>query len=276
MRKSLAYRIITTTILLILAIISILPIFLVLMNSFKTHEDVIRNPLLPSFSAGFSNYPVAWEAADFSHTLINSFVYSGSTVLVVIFCAFLAAYVLAGRKVKYSSAVLLYFMVAMTVPVQLFLVPLYSFYANHKMLSNHFFVSLILAAVYLPLAISLLRTYILSMPRELEESARVDGAGTITLLTHIVLPLVTPGLITVAVIVCLNSWNDFLISSTFLMGQKSFTAMLSLMSLNGAQSSNDHGVNMAATMVLIGPVILIFIALQKYFIDGLVAGAVKG
>ena len=177
---------------------------------------------------------------------------------------------------KYSSAVLLYFMVAMTVPVQLFLVPLYSFYANHKMLSNHFFVSLILAAVYLPLAISLLRTYILSMPRELEESARVDGAGTITLLTHIVLPLVTPGLITVAVIVCLNSWNDFLISSTFLMGQKSFTAMLSLMSLNGAQSSNDHGVNMAATMVLIGPVILIFIALQKYFIDGLVAGAVKG
>lgn len=169
----------------------------------------------------------------------------------------------------------MYFMASMTVPVQLFMVPLYSIYSKFNLLGNHIAVSLILAACNLPLAISLLRTYYLAIPKELEDSARIDGANTANVVLQIVLPIISPGLITVAIIVGLNSWNEFLVSSTFLLGEKNFTAMLSLMALNGIQNA-DHGINTAADVILIAPIIIFFLLMQRKFIDGIVSGSVKG
>ena len=92
---------------------------------------------------------------------------------------------------------------------------------------------------------------------------------------HIILPLLSPGLVTVGIITGLNSWNEFLVSSTFLTGEKNFTAMLSLMSLNGTNTAN-HGTNMAATVVIVAPIIVFFLAMQRQFVEGMVNGAVKG
>lgn len=274
--NSLISSILTNLILVLLLIISIGPVLMVVFNSFKIHSEIVRNPLSIGFSAGFRNYIQAWKDMDMTRSLWNSIKYTGSTCIVVILFSTFAAYSLAGKKLKGSTVILLYFMISMTVPVQLFLVPLYSFYAKHKLLSNHFAVSLINAACSLPLAISLLRTYFLAIPSQLEEAAKIDGATTWQVMNKIVIPLITPGLITVTIITWLNSWNEYLVTATFLQGKKNFTAMLSLMSLNGAQSAKDHGINMAATAILIIPVIVIFIFLQRYFIDGLVSGSVKG
>ena len=268
--------IITLAILIFFVVVSLLPILMVVLNSFKSHEDIIRNPLSMGFSAGLSNYARAWKSTDMARSLWNSIKYTGSTCVVVIIFSTLAAYALSKRHLKGGSIVLLYFMISMTVPVQLFLVPLYSFYAKHKLLSNHFAVSLINAACSLPLAISLMRTYFLAIPKELEEAAVIDGASTMTTVRMIVLPLVSPGLITVTIITWLNSWNEYLVTATFLQGKKNFTAMLSLMALNGAHSAADQGVNMAAAAILIIPVIILFVLLQNYFVDGLVSGSVKG
>lgn len=202
-------------------------------------------------------------------------VYTGSTVLIVLVFATLAAYVIAGRKVRGTSVVLSYFLITMTMPVYLFLIPLYRVYAKMGWLGNHVAVSFILAACGLPLAISLLQAFFMSIPKELEEAARIDGAGTMQVIRHIILPLLSPGLVTVGIITGLNSWNEFLVSSTFLTGQKNFTAMLSLMSLNGTNTSN-HGTNMAATVIIVAPIIIFFILMQRRFIEGMVSGAVKG
>lgn len=262
-------------ILSLLGLVCVSPLILVLINSFKTHKSIVKNPLAIDFSAGLSNYVNAWEDAHFTRSIMNSVVYTGSTIIVVLFCASLAAYVLSTRKVRGTGLFLMYFMLAMTVPVQLFLVPLYSIYAKFNLLGNHVAVSLILAACNLPLAISLLRTFFLNIPKELEEAARIDGANTRQVILRVILPIISPGLVTVAIITGLNSWNEFLVSSTFLLGEKNATAMLSLMALNGTNTAN-HGTNMAATVIMVAPVILFFLLMQRRFIDGIVSGSVKG
>lgn len=262
-------------VLVALALICVLPMILVLINSFKTHRDIVRNPLMIQFTAGLSNFAKAWTDGNFGRSLLNSVVYTGTTVLVVLVFATLAAYVIAGRKVKGTSVVLSYFLVTMTMPVYLFLIPLYRVYAQMGWLGNHVAVAFILAACSLPLGISLLRAFFMAIPRELEEAARIDGAGTLQVIRHIVFPLLSPGLVTVGIITGLNSWNEFLVSSTFLTGEKNFTAMLALMSLNGTNTSN-HGTNMAATVIIVAPIVLFFILMQKQFVDGMVSGAVKG
>lgn len=275
MRENRMNRILVKVVLALLALICLLPMLLVLLNSFKTHQDIVRNPLAIQFSAGLSNFAKAWHDGHFGQGLLNSVVYTGSTVIIVLVFATLAAYVIAGRKVRGTSVVLSYFLVTMTMPVYLFLIPLYRVYAKMGWLGNHVAVSFILAACSLPLAISLLRAFFMSIPAELEEAARIDGAGTLQVIRHIIMPLLSPGLVTVGIITGLNSWNEFLVSSTFLTGQENFTAMLSLMSLNGTNTAN-HGTNMAAAVILVAPIILFFILMQRRFIDGMVAGAVKG
>ena len=275
MKKRIRGKLTAHLILLFLALICLLPFVMVLINSFKKHKNIVRSPLMVQFTAGVGNYMDAWRAANFSHTILNSLVYTASAVLIVLFCSILAAYVLAGRKVKGTGLVMMYFMFAMTVPVQLFLVPLYKTYAKLGLLGNLVAVSVIQAATNLPLAITLLRTFFLSIPTELEEAARMDGAGTLSVIRYIILPVISPGIITVSIIVALNTWNEFLVSSTFLIGEKNFTAMLAHLAING-QNTQNYGLNLAATVTLVGPIIIFFLLIQRKFIDGIVSGSVKG
>ena len=275
MKQSKLSRTLMTVLLVFLAIVCMLPMLMVLINSFKTHQDIVRNPLAIRFSAGFANYIKAWHDGKFSRAILNSVIYTGCTVVIVLLFATLAAYVIAGRKIRGTSAIMSFFMVTMTMPVYLFLVPLYSIYAQMNWLGNHVAVSFILAACSMPLGVSLLRSFFMGIPKELEEAARIDGAGTLQVIRHIIIPLLSPGLVTTGIITGLNSWNEFLVSSTFLTGEKNFTAMLALMSLNGTNTSN-HGTNMAATVIIVAPIIVFFVLMQKRFVDGIVSGAVKG
>lgn len=273
MRKS--SRTLILFVLVTLVLISLLPMFMVLINSFKNHIDIVKNPLSIKFTAGVKNYVKAWNSGNFGRAIINSIIYTGTTVLVTLAVSAPCAYVIAFRKIKISGLVLAYFMMTMTMPCYLFLVPLYRTYAKMGWLGNHVMVAFILAATSLPLAITLLRTFYVSIPKELEEAARIDGAGTMQVIWHVILPVLRPGLVTVGITTALNSWNEFLVSSTFLTGEKNFTAMLALMSMNGPNSSNQ-GINMAATVTIVAPIIFFFIIMQRQFIDGMVSGSVKG
>ena len=159
MKDSKTTRVLIKIVLCLLAVICALPMLLVLINSFKTHQDIVHNPLAIQFTAGLSNYVKAWTDGRFAQGLLNSVVYTGSTVLIVLVFATLAAYVIAGRKVRGTSVVLSYFLITMTMPVYLFLIPLYRVYAKMGWLGNHVAVSFILAACGLPLAISLPVSY---------------------------------------------------------------------------------------------------------------------
>jgi raffinose/stachyose/melibiose transport system permease protein len=273
-RKS-PWRIVPHLVLVLLAAVALFPLLLVLINSFKEHAEVVRNPLALPQVPDLANYAEAWRYGKFTRGFLNSIILSGTTIVVVLFCASLAGYVLAGKKIRIWPLVMVYFLIAMTVPIQLFLFPLYFAFARLHLLGNLVAIGFILAAMSLPLAVLLMRTFFLRVPAELEEAARIDGAGIRQVLWNIMLPIVSPGLITVAVIVGLQSWNEFLITSTFLQGEENFTATLGFLSMNGTYNV-DQGLMMAAAVIMIAPVIIFFVLVQRYFVDGLVSGSVKG
>ena len=274
-KKKIGVNLVIHIVLLILAVICLAPIALVFINSFKENAEIVANPLSIPVVLHLENYISAGETGNFSVGFINSIKLTGCTVIIILITASLAGYVLSGKRIKGSGAILMYFMMAMTVPIQLFLFPLYYVYANLNLIGNIPAISVILAALYMPLSVFLMRTYFLNVPRELEESARIDGAGTRQVIWHIMRPVVSPGLITVAILVGLQSWNEYLISSTFLQGAKNFTATLGFLAMNGSYGS-DMGIMMAAAFTLIGPIIVFFLCTQRYFVDGMVSGAVKG
>ncbi len=262
-------------VLLLLLLVCLLPIALVVINSFKTNTEIVRNPLSLPVILHLENFIQAWTTGKFATGFINSVKLSGCTIIIVLFCSTLAGYVLSGYRIKGSGVILTYFMMATTVPIQLFLFPLYYGYAKLNLIGNIPATSLILSAMFMPMAVFLMRTFFINVPKELEDAARIDGANTAQVIWHVMRPVVSPGLITVGILIGLQSWNEYLITNTFLQGEKNFTATLGFLSMNASYASN-MGILMAASVILILPIVIFFLCAQKYFVDGMVSGAVKG
>lgn len=262
-------------VLAVFAITALVPLVLVLLNSFKSNSEVLGNPFQLPESLSLDNFITAWNYGQFTEGFINSILLTGTTVVVVLICSSLAGYVLAGQKVRSWPIIMVYLTMAMTVPIQLFIFPLYSVAASLGLTDNVFVVGVILAAINMPFATFLMRTFFLNVPIEIEEAALMDGLNTFQLVTRVLLPMVRPGLITVGVIIGLNAWNEFLISSTFLQDRDKKTLTLGFLTMNGTFST-DIGTMMAGALILILPILAVFIALQRYVVDGMASGAVKG
>jgi raffinose/stachyose/melibiose transport system permease protein len=187
----------------------------------------------------------------------------------------LTAYVLARKKIKSWKIVTFYLLATTTAPIQLYLFPLYFGFAKLGLINNVFGVALIYTALYSPFAVMLLRTYFLAVPKELEEAAIIDGATHWQVFWRVMLPIVSPGILTVALIIGLNSWNEFLIATTFLQKAENTTAVIAFYLLSG-QYSSDWGEIMAAALIIVIPVVVLFVFMQKRFIEGMAGGSVKG
>lgn len=262
-------------ILFLAACFAVGPIALLVMNSLKPHIEIVGNPLAPPTHFYPQNFVAAWTEGQFATGIVNSLLLCGTTVLIVVVVASMAAYPLARSPSKLWRSVALYFLCTITVPIQLFLFPLYFMFARLHLLGNVFATAVIIAAINLPLSIFLLRTYIISIPAELDDAAILDGASPFQVFWHVVFPLMRPGLATVAAIVCLATWNEYLITSTFQQGEKNFTMTLGYLAMNGS-ISDDQGLLMAGGLIVIVPILLVFLATRRFIIDGMTSGAVKG
>jgi raffinose/stachyose/melibiose transport system permease protein len=266
---------ITYAVLTILLIIALLPIALLALNALKPTIQIVQSPLsLPSVPY-WENFANAWRDANFSTTIVNSVIVAAATIVLVCTTASLTAFVLARRKIRSWKIVTFYVLGTSTVPVQLFIFPLYFGFAKLGLINNPFAVALVYTAIYSPFAIMLLRTYFLAVPRELEEAAIIDGASAWQVFALVHLPIVSPGILTVALIIGLYSWNEFLIALTFLQNREHLTAVVSFFLLSG-QYTSDWGEIMAAALIIVLPIVILFVALQRRFIEGMAGGSVKG
>ena len=256
-------------------LVALLPLALVALNAFKPHAAVVANPLSLPTSLGLDNFARAWNGGKFATGIVNSLLLSGTTVIITLTCASLAAFALARRRIAGWQLITVYFLCATTVPIQLFLFPLYFVYAKLGIVGNFAATALILAAINMPISIFLLRAYVLSIPQDVDDAAFMDGANPLQTFWHVILPLMRPGLITVAIIVFLNAWNEFLITSTFQKGRSNITMTLGYLSMNGTYAT-DQGALMAGAFILVAPIIVFFLLLQRFFISGMTSGAVKG
>lgn len=257
------------------AFIALFPIALLVVNSLKPAAAIVVSPLSLPTSIRWENFANAWRDAHFSQTFINSALLTGITIVLVCSTGSLSAYVLARRKIKSWKIWTFYLMASTTAPIQLFLFPLYFVFARLGLINNVLAVSVVYTALFSPFAIMLLRTYFIAVPKEIEEAAMVDGATHWQVFTQIMLPIVSPGILTVALIIGLYSWNEFLIATTFLQKADNQTAVVAFNLLSG-QYSSDWGEIMAAALLIVLPVVILFIFMQRRFIEGMAGGSVKG
>ncbi|MER8569051.1 carbohydrate ABC transporter permease [Mesorhizobium sp. M0924] len=257
------------------AFIALFPIALLVLNALKPAAQIVQNPLSLPNPIRWENFTNAWAHAKFSKTFINSLLLSGTTIILVCTTCSLSAYVLARKKVASWKIWTFYLLATTTAPIQLYIFPLYFGFAKLGLVNNVFGVALIYTALYSPFAVMLLRTYFIAVPKELEEAALIDGATHWQVFSKIMLPIVSPGILTVALIIGLNSWNEFLIATTFLQKADKVTAVIGFYLLSG-QYSSDWGEIMAAALIIVVPVVVLFVAMQKRFIEGMAGGSVKG
>jgi len=257
------------------AFIALFPIALLVLNSLKPAAQIVQNPLALPNPIRWENFVHAWKDAKFSQTFVNSLLLSGTTIFLVCTTCSLSAYVLARQKVASWKIWTFDLLATTTAPIQLYIFPLYFGFAKLGLINNVFGVALIYTALYSPFAVMLLRTYFIAVPKELEEAALIDGANHWQVFSKVMLPIVSPGILTVALIIGLNSWNEFLIATTFLQKADKVTAVIAFYLLSG-QYSSDWGEIMAAALIIVVPVVVLFVAMQKRFIEGMAGGSVKG
>ncbi len=273
--ESRATRLVAYAALSLALLVTLFPIALLVLNSLKPSAQIVQNPLAFPDIYRWENFSNAWREARFGNTMLNSALLAFTTIVLVCSTSSLTAYVLARRKIKTWKLLTFYLLATTTAPIQLFLFPLYFGYAKLGLINNVFAVAFIYTAIYSPFAVMLLRTYFLAVPKELEEAALIDGATSWQVFRRVMLPIVSPGILTVALIIGLYSWNEFLIASTFLQGAEDVTAIVAFYLLSG-QYTTDWGEIMAAALLVVLPVVVLFIALQRRFIEGMAGGSVKG
>ena len=261
--------------LVLLAIYALGPLFVVVFNSVKSNAEIGRNPLGVPLSPVFQNFPDAWSQGNFSTTLVNSTILTVGTVLGVCVIAGTSAYAMARLDLPGTDAILLYLFVASAVPVQLFLVPLFFLWSTLQLTNTRFGLIVIYWAIFSPLATLLLRSYLVALPRDFEDAARIDGANELQVLLRVVLPLSWPGLLTVALVSGLAAWNDFLFAITFIQDTNLKPVTTSFLAFQ-SNFSQDWGLTSAAVIYIILPIIILFLFLQRRFISGLTAGGLKG
>ena len=262
-------------ILVILALFALGPLVILVFNSLKSKAEIGRNPLGLPLSPVFENFPEAWTQGDFATTMVNSTILTVGTIVGVCIIAGTSAYAMARLNLPGTNAVLLYLFVTSAVPFQLFLIPLFFLWSTLNLTNTRFGLILIYWAIFSPLGTLLLRSYLVQLPRDFEDAARIDGANELQVLLRVVLPLSWPGLLTVALVAGLATWNEFFFAITFIQDNNLKPVTTSFLAFQ-TNFSQDWGLTSAAAIYIILPIVVLFLILQRRFISGLTAGGLKG
>ncbi len=261
-------------VLILLTAFALAPIVILGMNSLKSRNEIGQNPLGFPRAIQFENFSNAWQQGKFSTTMRNSVLFVIGTVASVLVLGGLAAYSLARLKPPGADGFMLYMLIAATLPIWLYLVPLFTLWRTLGLLNNPLGLIMIYTALNAPFSIFLLRTFLLSIPRELEDAALVDGANRFQTLLRIILPLSWSGFLTVGLVVALSVWGEFQIALIFVHDPNLFPVTTSYFAFVN-RFGRDWALTSAAAVMMIAPVIIFFLALQRRFIEGLTQGSVK-
>ena len=200
----------------ILALYAAGPLILLAFNALKGGPEIAINPFGPPLQPTWENFSEAWEHGRFGTTLQNSLKLVALVVPGVLLVGFPAAYALARHHSRGVDALVTYLLIASTIPVQLYLLPLFVFFSRTGLMNSLPALAVIYIAKFSPLATFLLRAFLLKTPLELEDAARLDGASEFQMLTRILVPICAPVLLTVALITGLMVWNEFALAITFI------------------------------------------------------------
>lgn len=263
-----------SVVVLIIALICAVPLWYILINTFKTVPDMATNPLGLPKQWTLRNYTRAFATVPIVRSLVNTLIVTFFGVLFQVLIGALAAYGMILRKSIFTSVIGVILMIAFVIPTQSTLIPLYRMESGVGLVNT----LLGLIIMYLGGAVFcyfLIVGYMQSLPFEVIEAARIDGAGPLRIFWSIVLPLIRPILTTVVVFQTMSTWNDFMTANVFISSSNLRTIVLQVYNAVG-QFTTDWPSFMTITVLALIPVFVFFIFCQKWIVSGLVAGAVKG
>ena len=267
-------------ILILLFILFIMPFILVIINVFKTKADIVSDPLALVGAHGFTmqNFPEAMAKMNFFNVFKNSLIITIISTVLTIFVSAMASFVIVRNgKWKFCSGLFALMVASMVIPFQVLMVPLVSVYGGIFGVLNH---RLTLILMHTGFSVSM-ATFMFhgaihtNIPLELEEAALIDGCSRWQTFWKIVFPLLKPTVATVAIIDAMAFWNDYLLPSLVLTDKEIYTIPIATQAFYGTYST-DIGLVMAALLLAMLPILILYLFLQKHIVAGVTAGAVKG
>jgi raffinose/stachyose/melibiose transport system permease protein len=250
------------------------PLFWMVINSFKNTADIFNDSWGLPKEWLFSNYATAWQQGVSSY-FINSVMITVGTCLLTVLISALCAFGLTRFQIKGGKFLLLFVSAGLMFSPQSSLIPLYELIQQMGIFDTHWALILTFTSYRIPLTVLLIRSFFLSIPKELEESAYLDGATTLDVFGRIFLPMSKPILFTGVILTAYYAWNEFLFSLIFIQTEEVKPITSGLLVFKDALNTN-WGVLMAGLVISALPLIVVFMLMQKYFVRGLADGSVKG
>lgn len=265
-------------VLLTLSVLFLVPIIIVIVNSFKSRIYISSQPLkLPNTETfvALENYINGVTSSDFFSAFLRSlFITVVSVILIVLFASMAAWYIVRSNS-KITKGIYYMLVFSMIVPFQMVMYTM-TYVTNRANLDNVFGITFVYLGFGAGLSVFMLCGFIKSIPLEIEEAAMIDGASPIQAFFTVVFPMLKPTAITVAILNTMWIWNDYLLPYLVLGSDKKTIPVAIQLAMQGAYGSTDYGGFMAMLVLAIVPIIIFYIFCQKYIIKGVVAGAVKG
>lgn len=259
----------------IIGLLQIIPLVTMALNSLRTGKEIESNMIGLPGALHFENYLQAWIKGRYLISYRNNLIIGFFTVLIVLTVISFAAYGIAKHDIYFKNFFTAYFIVSMSIPAFGIIVPLYFMFQKVGLINTYGGIVLIYSAIYIPFNFLLMRAFYIGIPKELEEAARIDGCSELTTFLYVTMPLAKPIMFTVALIVFVNTWNEFLFSNTFLQNDDLRTVALRFYNFAGKYSTEYEKV-FAAGCISIVPIIFLYFFLQRSFVEGMVQGGLKG
>lgn len=274
--KNAVGSILRVVILVFFFLLVVLPIYWIVITSFKASGEILDINNLTYFPKEFTwqNYTDLFEQFHYGVLLKNSVLVSVTSALVVTVFSMLGGYSLARYKFSGKQAVILFFLITQMIPGILVIIPLYIIFSRMNLINTHLGLFIFYVTVNLPFCVITMRSFFERIPVTLEEAARVDGCTKMQSLFKIVFPIMFPGIVSVFVFGFIGAWNELIAGSIFISTPEMWTIPVGLKTLIGKYNV-EWGLLMAGGVMALLPTAIMFAVMQKFIVEGMTAGAVK-
>jgi raffinose/stachyose/melibiose transport system permease protein len=269
--RSRRLKAVTYLILGFLAIFYLWPLIMLISTSLKPLTEYLKDPAGLPTAPTLANFAEAWELANFPRYLLNSALYTATATAIFVFSSLFVAFPIARDYFKGSNIILTLYVIALFLPPAL--IPQFQLILRLGLYNTQ--PGYILLFLINPIGMIILVNYMKSIPRELDEAAAVDGAGYLRYVLTIIFPLIRPAVATVTVLHAIGIWNEVILPTIYLTNADLYPITRGLIVFQGVYGNNWPGIAAAVLMLMI-PILVLFMFLQRYIISGLTAGAVKG
>jgi raffinose/stachyose/melibiose transport system permease protein len=260
----------------IVAILFAVPLFIIINYSFKTTQELyLSNPLSLPQSFYLDNYIMAFKRLDLTTTFLNTLFYTVISVFILAIMCGAASWAIARRKSGFFKFSYIYFLLGIFIPYQALFLPIYIIGYKSGLTNTRIGIILMYIATGMSFGVFLMTSFISTVPVELEEAAKIDGCSVYKTYFSIVLPLLKPAIATLTILQAFQIWNDYLMANLYINLKELKTLTVAMQALF-SQYTSEYTTAMAAIVLSVLPVTILFISLQKYFVKGMTVGAVKG